>query len=478
MISGQTLQTLSSILGPEHLLTRQEDLIPFGTDATKLRFMPEAVAFPGTPEEISRILQLANQELFPVIPRGAGSGKSGGALPVEGGLVLAMDRFNRILEIDRRNLVARVECGVITARFQEAVEKVDLFYPPDPASIHISTLGGNVAECAGGLRAVKYGVTRDYVLGLTAVLPTGEIIKTGVETAKGVVGYDLTRLLIGSEGTLAVVTEMVLRLIPKPASRRTMMAFFDSASATVETVSEIIRSKIVPTALEFLDRTCIGCVKEDMGLAVPEGSGALLLIEVDGDEGLARKEAKRVKDICTRRGALEFRSASRLRDSERLWEARRNVSQSVYKLRPDKISEDIVVPRSRMAEFIGFLEELASRCDLPMAAYGHAGDGNIHTNIMVDRSNREEMARAEKAVEELFQEVLRLGGTLSGEHGIGITKSPFFQWEIHPGAFDAMLRIKRALDPNDILNPGKIFTPNRAFFQAATFATTERAPKP
>ena len=218
MISERALKDLSSILGPEHLTTRQEDLTAFGTDATKLRFMPDAVAFPGTHEEISRIFHLANQERFPVIPRGAGSGKSGGALPVEGGLILAMDRFNRILEIDQRNLIARVECGVITAAFQEEVEKVDLFYPPDPASIHISTLGGNVAECAGGLRAVKYGVTRDYVLGLTAVLPTGEIIKTGVETAKGVVGYDLTRLLIGSEGTLAVVTEIIVRLIPKPAS--------------------------------------------------------------------------------------------------------------------------------------------------------------------------------------------------------------------------------------------------------------------
>mgnify|MGYP005839082849 CR=1 FL=1 len=457
MISGQTLQTLSSILGPEHLITRQEDLIPFGTDATKLRFMPEAVAFPGTPEEISRILQLANQELFPVIPRGAGSGKSGGALPVEGGLVLAMDRFNRILEIDQRNLVARVECGVITARFQEAVEKLDLFYPPDPASIHISTLGGNVAEGAGGLRAVKYGVTRDYVLGLTAVLPTGEIIKTGVETAKGVVGYDLTRLLIGSEGTLAVVTEMVLRLIPKPASRRTMMAFFDSASATVETVSEIIRSKIVPTALEFLDRTCIGCVKEDMGLSVPEGSGALLLIEVDGDEGLARKEAKRVKDICTRRGALEFRSASRLRDSERLWEARRNVSQSVYKLRPDKISEDIVVPRSRMAEFIGFLEELAVRCDLPMAAYGHAGDGNIHVNILFDEKIPGQLETARAAVKELFAKVIALRGTLSGEHGVGITKAPFIEMELSRPVLELMGRLKKAFDPRGILNPGKIF---------------------
>jgi len=457
MISERSLKELSFLLGPEHFTTRPEDLATFGTDATKLRFMPDAVAFPGTPEEISRIFHLANQERFPVIPRGAGSGKSGGALPVEGGLVLAMDRFNRILEIDQANLIARVECGVITAVLQEAVEKVDLFYPPDPASIHISTLGGNVAECAGGLRAVKYGVTRDYVLGLHAVLPTGEIIKTGVETIKGVVGYDLTRLLIGSEGTLAVVTEIIVRLVPKPAYRRTMMAFFESAAATVETVSEIIRNKIVPTALEFMDRTCIDCVDKDVGLAAPKGTGALLLIEVDGDKALATKEAKRVKEICAGRGALEFRSASRLKDGEKLWEARRNVSESVYKLRPDKISEDIVVPRSRMAEFIGFLEDLARTYELPMAAYGHAGDGNIHVNILFDEKTPGQMGKVQAAVRELFTKVIEMKGTLSGEHGVGVTKAPFIEMEISRPVLELMARLKKAFDPNGILNPGKIF---------------------
>jgi glycolate oxidase len=460
MISKRALKELSDLLGPEHFSTHPEDLTTFGTDATKLRFMPDAVAFPGTPEEISRIFHLANQERFPVIPRGAGSGKSGGALPVQGGLILAMDRFNRILEIDQHNLIARVECGVITAAFQEAVEKVDLFYPPDPASIKISTLGGNVAECAGGLRAVKYGVTRDYVLGLTAVLPTGEIIRTGVETIKGVVGYDLTRLLIGSEGTLAVVTEIIVRLLPKPAYRKTMMAFFKTAAAAVETVSEIIRRKIVPTALEFMDRTCIDCVNEDVGLAAPKGTGALLLIEVDGDKTLATKETKRVGEICTRQGALEIRTASRLKDAEKLWEARRNVSESVYKLRPDKISEDIVVPRSRMAEFIGFLEDLARAYDLPMAGYGHAGDGNIHVNILFDGKTPGQKEKAEAAVRELFTKVIEMKGTLSGEHGVGITKAPFIEMEISKPVLELMARLKKAFDPNGILNPGKIF-PNK-----------------
>jgi glycolate oxidase len=457
MISERALKTLASMLGPEHFTTRREDLMTFGTDATKLRFMPDAVAFPGTPEEISRIFQLANQERFPVIPRGAGSGKSGGALPVEGGLILAMDRFNRILEIDQHNLIARVESGVITAAFQEAVEKVDLFYPPDPASIHISTLGGNVAECAGGLRAVKYGVTRDYVLGLGAVLPTGEIIRTGVETIKGVVGYDLTRLLIGSEGTLAVVTDIIVRLIPKPAYRKTMMAFFDTATATVETVSEIIRSKIVPTALEFMDRTCINCVDEAVGLSAPKGTGALLLIEVDGDKAFASKEAKRVEEICRGRGALEFRSASGRKQGEKLWETRRNVSESVYKLRPDKLSEDIVVPRSRMADFIGFLEELAGTSALPVAAYGHAGDGNIHVNILFDEKIPGEKEKAQAVVNELFLKVVEMKGTLSGEHGVGVTKAPFVEMELSKPVLELMGRLKRAFDPNGILNPGKIF---------------------
>jgi glycolate oxidase len=457
MISGRALKELSSMLGPERFTTRRDDQMAFGTDATKLQFMADAVAFPESAEEISGIFQLANQERFPVVPRGAGSGKSGGALPVEGGLVLALDRFNRILEIDQQNLIARVECGVITAAFQEAVEKLDLFYPPDPASIHISTLGGNVAECAGGLRAVKYGVTRDYVLGLTAVLPTGEIIRTGVETIKGVVGYDLTRLLIGSEGTLAVVTEIIVRLIPKPAYRKTMMAFFRTASDCVETVSEIIRSKIVPTALEFMDRTCIGCAEDDVRLAAPKGAGALLLIEVDGDKGLATREAKRVQEICSRQGALEFRSASRLKDGERLWEARRNVSQSVYKLRPDKVSEDIVVPRSRMAEFINFLEDLAKACDLPMAAYGHAGDGNIHVNILFDEKIPGQSQKVQDAVRKLFSKVIEMKGTLSGEHGVGITKAPFIEMELSRPVLELMARLKKAFDPNGILNPGKIF---------------------
>jgi glycolate oxidase len=458
MIPRAALRELSRILGPDRMITRQDALNPYGTDATKLSYTPDAVAFPGRIQEIADILSLANQERFPVIPRGAGSGKSGGALPVLGGLVLAMDRFDRILRIDDQNLIATVESGVITARLQEEVEKVGLFYPPDPASIRISTIGGNVAECAGGLRAVKYGVTRDYVLGLTVVLPTGEIVRTGVETAKGVVGYDLTRLIVGSEGTLAVIVDITLRLIPKPGSTRTMIAFFTNPSHTVKAVSEIIRNKIVPAALEFMDSLCIECVRDEIGLNIPDAAGALLLIEVDGDQALTRREAKRVKEICMDQGAIEFNVASSKKKSERLWEARRNVSPAMYKLRPDKVSEDVVVPRNRMAELVSFLDELSGKHGIPIASYGHAGDGNIHVNLMLDKREPEEVKKAGRAVEELFRKVLEMKGTLSGEHGVGITKAPYLGMELSQPALDLMARVKKAFDPRGILNPGKIFS--------------------
>jgi glycolate oxidase len=457
MIPDPVLKKISQIVGSQHFTTHHDDLAKYSSDATRLEFTPDAVAFPGNSEEISRILVLANKQYFPVIPRGAGSGKSGGALPVKGGLVLAMDRLNRVLSVDQDNLIAKVEPGVITAHLQEEVEKVDLFYPPDPASIHISTIGGNVAECAGGLKAVKYGVTRDYVLGLTVVLPTGEIIKTGVETAKGVVGYDLTRLMVGSEGTLAVITSITLRLIPKPATQKTMMAFFPHVSLAVQTVSDIIRKKIVPTTLEYMDRSCIDCVREEMNLSIPSEAGALLLIEVDGDEALVVQDAKKVQEICVNSGAIDFQTAPGEEEAERLWEARRNVSRSLLKLRPDKVSEDVVVPRSRMAQLATFLDQLGEKHELPILAYGHAGDGNTHVNIMLDKNNPKEVKNAEAAVRELFRQVIEMGGTISGEHGIGITKAPYLEMEISKPALQLMSRLKKAFDPKGILNPGKIF---------------------
>lgn len=458
MIPSGALKELSRIVGPDHLFLNYEDLLACASDGTKMEFMPDAVVYPADTEEISQILALANMEKFPVIPRGAGTGMSGGALPVNGGLVISMTRLDRILSIDQDNLIARVEPGVITARLQEEVERVGLFYPPDPASFETSTIGGNVAECAGGLRAVKYGVTRDYVLGLTAVLPTGEIIKTGVETAKGVAGYDLTRLLVGSEGTLAIITGIILRLITKPAAKKSMVAFFPELSLAVQTVSSIIKQKVVPTTLEFLDRLSIDCVREEMGIEIPVDANAMLLIEVDGDEVLVDGDAEKVKDACLGTGAIRFDVASDKEEVEQLWAARREVSPSLLKLRPGKINEDVVVPRSRLADLVSFLGDLSMRHDLPIPAFGHAGDGNIHVNIMLDKENRDEVERAELAVKELFERVLEMGGTITGEHGVGITKAPYMDMEFTRATLDLMCRLKRAFDPNNILNPGKILT--------------------
>jgi glycolate oxidase len=457
MIREPVLREVSQIVGSRHLVTQEADLVNYSSDGTRLRYMPDAVAFPGSSEEISQILLLANREFFPVIPRGAGSGMSGGALPVKGGLVLSMERFNRILSIDQDKLTAKVEPGVITAHLQGEVERLGLFYPPDPASLHISTIGGNVAECAGGLRAVKYGTTKDYVLGLTLVLPTGEIIKTGVETVKGVVGYDLTKLIVGSEGTLAVITSITLRLIPKPETKRTLMAFFHDVPLAVQTVSDIIRNKIIPATMEFMDQLSIDCVREEMGLPIPPGTKALLLIEVDGHETGVTYESTLVKEICMRAGAISFQTALEKEEVERLWEARRNVSHALFRLKPHKMNEDVVVPRSRLAHLASFLERVSQEYKLPIAAFGHAGDGNIHVNIMLDKNNTEEVTNGEAVLRELFGWVISVGGTLSGEHGIGITKAPYVEMEISRPAILLMSRLKKTFDPNGILNPGKIF---------------------
>ncbi|MBN1626780.1 MAG: FAD-binding protein [Deltaproteobacteria bacterium] len=462
MISPAAIMELKQIVGPEHLKTPYDDLSAYATDGTKLKYPPDAVALPGTGEEISLIMLLANRERFPVIPRGGGSGMTGGALAVQGGLVLSLERFNRILMIDRENLIAKVEPGVITEHLQQEVEKLDLFYPPDPASADVSSLGGNVAECAGGLRGLKYGVTRDYILGLTVVLPTGEIIKTGVDTMKGVAGYDLTRLIVGSEGTLAVITSITLRLVPKPPAKRAMTAFFRDVRAAAKTVSNIIREKITPATLEFMDRQCIDCVRDEMDIDIPVDAGAMLLIETDGDHDVVEKEAQKLKDICLRSGAMRLNIATNKEEFDRVWEARRGVSPSLKNLRPGKVSEDVVVPRSRLVNLVSSLNDMADKYALPIASFGHAGDGNIHVNILIDPDNREEVGKAGLAVKELFEIVVALGGTITGEHGIGITKAPYMELEFPKPALDLMARLKAAFDPNGILNPGKIFLEKKA----------------
>jgi glycolate oxidase len=457
MLAARIIHNLRDIVGKDHVTTELADRICYSYDATQQEHLPAVVVFPRNAGEISRIMKLANAEKLPVYPRGAGSGFTGGSLPVKAGIALVLTRLDRILRIDADNLVAEVEPGVVTFDFQKAVEAVGLFYPPDPASLKFSTLGGNVAECAGGPRCVKYGVTKDYVLGLEVVTPLGDIIRTGGETMKGVVGYDLTKLLVGSEGTLGIITRITLKLLPLPAAKKTMLVAFDSIDGAARAVSAIVRGKIIPTTLEFMDATTIDCVRQATDLAIPEGTRAILIIEVDGDRDLIERQAGRILEIIAPLGVLETRVAGSEQESEEIWQVRRSVSPSLRKVNPDKFNEDICVPRSRLPEMIRTIEKISETLEIPIVNFGHAGDGNIHVNIMIDKEAPGQLARAEQAIEQIFAATLELGGTMSGEHGVGVTKAPYLPMELDPEAVAYMKAIKRALDPNNILNPGKIF---------------------
>jgi glycolate oxidase len=456
-LKNSTFEKIEKIVGAEYCSRKKEDLACYSYDATANRYLPDAVVLPKDADEISGIVKLANSEGFYLIPRGSGSGMTGGSVAVMGGVVIVMTRLNRILEVDTDNLTAVVEPGVITGRFHREVEKLGLFYPPDPSSSEFSTLGGNLAECAGGPRAVKYGVTRDYVLGLKAVLPTGELIETGVKTAKGVVGYDLTRLLIGSEGTLGIITEMTLKLISLPESVRTMTAVFNDVGKSAETVSEIIRRGIVPRTIEFMDRASIICVENYLKAGLPKDMEALLIIEVDGRAEETESAINRLKELCIDSGAREISVAKTKDDAAAIWKARKAISPALFMYAPDKINEDIVVPRSRIPDMVRKIEEMKNRSGLTIVSFGHAGDGNIHFNIMLDKKNDEEMKKAWKVIEDLFDYTVELGGTISGEHGIGITKAAYMPKEIGRDEIELMKKIKRLFDPKGILNPGKIF---------------------
>ncbi len=460
-MSMDTLTTIipkiEAIVGRQYVTTAEEDLLCYAYDATNRQHRPDAVVFPGNTGEVSAIMRAANECRFFVVPRGAGTGMSGGAVAIQGGLIMVMTRFDRILSIDRDNLVADVEPGVITGHFQEIVEREGLFYPPDPSSAAYSTLGGNVAECAGGPRAVKYGVTRDYVLGLEVVLPTGEVVTTGTRAAKGVVGYDLTRLIVGSEGTLGVITKMVLRLLPLPAAARTLRAVFVQIRDAAKTVSEIVRSGVMPRSVEYMDQAAIRCVEDYLHIGLPVDAGAMLLVEVDGSPSGADAALQELAAICGNGGARQVQIAGSEQEAADLWRARHAISPALFRLGPDKINEDIVVPRSRIPEMVAWIDDLRKRTGLTMVTFGHAGDGNIHVNIMLDRGDKQVLNKAEAAVEALFRHTIALGGTLSGEHGVGITKASYLGMELGSAERALMKRIKAAFDPNGILNPGKIF---------------------
>ena len=455
-VDKKIIDQLTEIVGKDHLTAVKEDLMSYSYDGTAREFLPEAVVFPGSTDEVSRVMRLASEKIFPVVPRGAGTGMTGGSLPVQGGVVLAMSRLDRIIRIDPENQTAKVEPGVITGDLQKEVRRHGLYYPPDPASLSFCTMGGNVAECAGGPSAVKYGVTRDYVLGLEVVLADGRVFLTGVQTAKGVVGYDLTRLFTGSEGTLAVITGITVRLVPYPPCKSTFLVLCKSISQATSLVSEILRTH-TPCTLEYMDRTAIRIVRDLLPAPLVAGTEALLLIEFDGDGKSVENQGDALKVFLSEQDLLGVEEAGGDREAETLWTARRSVSPAAFKLKPHKMSEDVVVPRTRIPELVTCVETLGRDLDIVIFTFGHAGDGNIHVNIMLDRNDKGEKERCETAKRRLFKEVVGLGGTLSGEHGVGITKARFLPLELDGNALAVMQDIKMLFDPLNILNPGKIF---------------------
>ncbi len=446
------------VVGSAYVRSDEASFDIYGQDALGEGHSPDLVLLPATTQEIAAIARLCNQHRVPLVVRGAGTGYTGGAVPTAGGVVVSMERLNRILEIDEANLLAVVEPHVITGDLQRAVARVGLYYPPDPASLETSSLGGNVAECAGGPRAFKYGTTRQYVLALEAVLPTGEIVKTGSKAMKNVVGYDLTRLLVGSEGTLAIITKITLRLIPMPPARATLLALFADVHTAVRAVTALIDRRVVPAALELVDADSLRAVNDHLGEAVvPSDTGAALIVEVDGTPSAVGEEIASVADACRDVGATRVSVAASEDERDRLWHVRRELSPALKATGRLKINHDVVVPRGRIPDLFAVIEEIKRDCDLCVAAFGHAGDGNIHVNLMLDRIDPQQHARAEQAVRVLFERVVALEGSISGEHGIGFSKAPYIGIELSPDEIALMRRVKIAFDPNGILNPGKIF---------------------
>lgn len=458
MLPETVRRELAGIVGGHWLLESPEDLLAYSYDATPLhQALPDGVVLPESAEQVRAILQLAAREGLKVIPRGSGTNLAGGTVPLEGGLVLVLTRMNRVLEIDGENLTATVQPGVITAPFQAQVEALGLFYPPDPGSMQVSTLGGNVAQCAGGLRGLKYGVTRDYVLGLEAVLPTGEVLRTGGKTMKDVAGYDLTRLLVGSEGTLAVITEILFKLLPKPETKRTLLALFHSLTDAAQAVSGIIAARIVPATLEFLDQATARVVEDYSHAGLPTDVEAVLLIEQDGPPAVVDGDIEQIAAVCRQSGASDVRVAATPAEAAGLMTARRMALAALARLRPTTILEDASVPRARLAEMVQAIGAIARKHHLHICTFGHAGDGNLHPTCLTDARDAGEIRRVEDAFAEIFETALALGGTITGEHGVGAAKAGYLEWKVGPTGVAVMRRLKDAFDPQGILNPGKMF---------------------
>ena len=457
-LAQSTIADLRRIVGEKNVLTTAEDLIPYSFDGTAaLQQMPACVIFAESTSQVSEILKLANGTRTAVVTRGSGTGLSGGSLPSANCIVLCTVKMDRILEVDRANLTMLVEPGVTTIQIADTALASGLFYPPDPGSMKISTIGGNVAENSGGLRGLKYGVTRNYVMGLEVVLPDGEVLWTGNKCVKDVAGYSMRDLFIGSEGTLGVITKVLLRLIPKPAAKKTMVATFDQMDKAAQTVSAIIAAQIIPCTLEFLDRTTIHCVEDYAKVGLPLNCEALLLMETDGHPTVVAEEAAQMERIARENGSMEVRVAKDEAEATRLATARRSAFSALARVAPTTILEDATVPRSELARMIRFVENVAKKYKLRIGTFGHMGDGNLHPTFLTDERNKDEMHRVEEAFKEIFAEAVRLGGTITGEHGIGVAKKSFLPDFVGKAQLRVMRELRRALDPNGILNPGKMF---------------------
>lgn len=458
MISREAKEEFILTVGEENYDDSAAGRLVYSYDAApQLQAMPDAVIAPRCADDVSRILTICSRHDIPIVPRGSGTNLCGGTCPSEGGLVLLFKHMNRILEIDEENLTATVQPGVITQDMIHAVERKGLFYPPDPSSMKISTIGGNINENSGGLRGLKYGVTRDYVLGLEAVLASGDIIRTGGKLTKDVAGYDLTRLFVGSEGTLGVVTEATLKLVPKPETKKTLLALYEHIEAAAESVSAIIAEKIIPATLEFLDQPTLQVIEDYAKIGLPTDAKAVLLIEQDGDSDTVRRDMEKIEAICKNGAAVSVQTAETEEEAFALTEARRSALSALARLKPTTILEDATVPRSQIASMVKAINEIAETYGLSICTFGHAGDGNLHPTCTTDIRNTEEMERVEKAFAAIFEKAIELGGTITGEHGVGIVKAPYLEMKLKTEGITAMKAIKQALDPQNLLNPGKIF---------------------
>ena len=458
MIQADIKEKLQQIVGPENYDDSKAGRLVYSYDASpQFQSMPDAVVAPRNKEEVQKIVKICNKHRIPIVPRGSGSNLCAGTCPIEGGIVLLFKHMNKILEIDEENLTVTVEPGVITLDMIKAVEAKGLFYPPDPSSMKISTIGGNINENSGGLRGLKYGVTRDYVLALEAVLASGEVIRTGGKLAKDVAGYDLTRLLVGSEGTLAVITEATLKLLPMPEAKKTMLALYQDIEACAQTVSDIIANRIIPATLEFLDQPTLQAVEAFAHIGLPTNVKAVLLIEQDGPQEVVERDIEKIAEICRKQHAVDVKVAASPEHAEALMTARRSALSALARLKPTTILEDATVPRSEVAKMVVAINEIAEKYGLNIGTFGHAGDGNLHPTCLADIRDQDEMERVEKAFAEIFQKAIELGGTITGEHGVGRAKAPYLEWKLGETGIGVMNAIKNALDPNHILNPGKVF---------------------